>query len=288
MRMKCRPYDAELLKQYRLQLELRNLSRGTRDNYLHMILHFARFLRRPLTQAQPDDLHRFAVYLKTEKMVSSNYYNMVATALRSLYKTTLGRPFPERAFPRAKREKSLPVVLSPEETLSFLDTFVSLKARAIFHTIYATGLRVSECTHLRVRDVDSKRMLIRVEQGKGAKDRYVMLSPTLLELLREYWKVYRPTDWLFFPRSDRGRSLSVRAVQIMCSQGRLVAGLSKKMSVHTLRHSFATHLLEDGADIRLLQTLLGHQDIKTTARYLHVSTERIAAVKSPLDLLPRK
>lgn len=286
--MKCRPYDANLLKNYRLDLELRNLAPGTRDNYLRIALHFSAFLNRPLTDATPDDIRNFVVHLKCEKGVSSSYYNIAVAALRYLYGETLGRTLPSRTLLRAKSETSLPVVLSLDETRDLLQACTSLKVRAILHTVYAAGMRVSEVVGLRVRDIDSQRMVIHVQKGKGAKDRYVMLSPTLLELLRVYWKAYRPTDWLFFPRTDRSRALSVRAVQIMCGRAREKAGIAKELSVHTLRHSFATHLLEAGSDLRIIQTLLGHRNIQTTTRYLHVSTERLSATVSPLDLLHKE
>jgi site-specific recombinase XerD len=151
-------------------------------------------------------------------------------------------------------------------------------------TAYAAGLRTSEVTHLRVKDIDSKRMLIHVQQGKGRKDRYVMLSPTLLELLRAYWKAERPSGWLF-PGQDPAQPISVSAVQLACKRTLIKSGLSKQASVRTLRHSFATHLLESGTNVRTIQILLGHRSLLTTARYTHVSAETIHSTTSPLDLL---
>lgn len=287
--MKCRPCDVEVLKQFRLDLQLRNFSPGTVSNYLRVLLQFARFSQRPLAECRPETLRKFGAHLKVERQLSTSSYNVAAAALRFFCQSTLQRPLAPGLLPSGKLEIGLPVVLSPKETLEVLDApSQSLKARAILHAIYAGGLRVSEVVHLRPADIDSERMLVRVHRGKGGKDRYVMLSPTLLELLREYWKAYRPQEWLFFPRSDRSRPLSRRAVQLMCTRACQAAKIKKSASPHTLRHSFATHLLEHGTDLRVIQALLGHRNIATTTRYLHVSSDRIGATASPLDLLPKR
>lgn len=176
------------------------------------------------------------------------------------------------------------MVLSQDEVLRFFEAIPSLKHRAILMTAYAGGLRISEVTNLQVTDIDSQRMVIHVRQGKGRKDRYVMLSPQLLPLLRAYWKARRPTNWLF-PGRDPSRPISIRMVQIACQQARAEAGLKKQVTVRSLRHSFATHLLEAGTDVRTIQILLGHRSLQSTARYTHVSSTTIRAALSPLDAL---
>jgi site-specific recombinase XerD len=178
------------------------------------------------------------------------------------------------------------VILSPEEVGRFLDGVTSRKQHAILTTCYAAGLRISETLHLKPTDIDSQRMVIRVEQGKGHKDRYVMLSPKLLETLRSYWRLQRPRHWLF-PGDSAAKPLRPDAVQRTCQQARLRAGISKPVTPHLLRHAFAVHLLESGADIRTIQLLLGHGDLATTARYLRISTSKVCSTTSPLELLPR-
>ena len=184
-----------------------------------------------------------------------------------------------------KKQKKLPVVLSPDEVAQFFEAVASLKHRAILMTAYAAGLRVSEVVALRVDDIDSRRMVIRLRQAKGSKDRYVMLSPRLLAILREYWKADRPTQYLF-PGNVPDRPITARTVEKAVPGAREAAGLGKHVTVHTLRHSFATHLLEAGTDLRIIQVLLGHRSLRTTAVYTHVSTATLQATQSPLDRLP--
>jgi integrase/recombinase XerD len=180
----------------------------------------------------------------------------------------------------------LPVVLSPEEVLRFLSCVPSLKHRAILTTCYAAGLRISEALHLRLTDVDSTRMVIRIEQGKGQKDRYVMLSPKLLELLRDWWRLARPRDWLF-PSHVATQPISRSAVECACQHAHRRCRISKPITPHSLRHAFAVHLLEAGTDVRTIQLLLGHRSLSTTARYLRIATIKVCSTTSPLDWLPR-
>ena len=211
----------------------------------------------------------------------------VATgALRFLYKVTLKRPWAVEEIPMPKRPRKLPEILSPEEVRHFLDAIINHKHRAILMTAYAAGLRVSEATHLKVTDIDSQRMMLRVEQGKGMKDRYVMLSPRLLDVLRTYWKSARPTRWMF-PGEVPGQPITREAVGLACQKARRDAGITKPITPHSLRHAFATHLLESGADLRTIQLLLGHRSLATTARYLKVATTTVCATISPFDLLPQ-
>jgi integrase/recombinase XerD len=187
-------------------------------------------------------------------------------------------------IPCARKQRQLPVILSAEEVVRFFAAVPSLKHRTALMTAYAAGLRVSEVVRLRVADIDSDRMLIRVEQGKGHRDRYVMLSAQLLVMLRAYWREARPKHWLF-PGRDEGRPLDASTLQWACRNARKAAKLGKPVAVHTLRHSFATHLLEAGTDIRTIQVLLGHQNLSTTARYTQVATTTIGNTTSPFDRL---
>jgi len=200
---------------------------------------------------------------------------------------TLRHQWMVERIPLSKREKKLPVVPSPDEVAQFLHSIRSLKYRAILTTAYAAGLRISEVTRLKVSDIDSSRMAIRVEQGKYRKDRYVMLSPKLLILLRQYWQLERPKDWLF-PGKHPNQPLSPTTVRQVCREVTWTCGVKKHLTPHTLRHSFATHLLEAGTDLRVLQILLGHQSLASTARYAHIAVGRIHTTASPLDSLPQQ
>ena len=188
-------------------------------------------------------------------------------------------------IPTAKQPQTLPVVMSPEEVLRFLANVASLLHRVILTVCYAAGLRISEAVHLKPADIDSQRMVIRVEQGKGQKDRYVMLSPKLLEVLRSYWRVMRPKGWLFEGETP-GHPITTNAVQQACQKTQQIAGIRKPITPHSFRHAFAVHLLESGTDVRTIQLLLGHRSLDTTARYLRIATSKVCSTSSPLDLLP--
>ena len=210
--------------------------------------------------------------------------NQTVCALRFFYGVTLGRGDVPEHIPYAREPRKLPVVLSADEVIRFLEAVPSLKARAALTTAYAAGLRASEATHVKVADVDSQRMVIRVEQGKGGKDRNVMLSTQLLAILRTYWRLARPQHWLF-PGRDETKPIDVQVLHGACRSACAAADLTKRVTVHTLRHSFATHLLESGTDIRIIQVLLGHANLSTTARYAQVSNRLIRQTQSPLDRL---
>jgi site-specific recombinase XerD len=225
------------------------------------------------------------VHLTKARKLAPSSVSIATSALRFLYKVTLKRDWTPDDIPRPKKVFKLPVVLSPEEVAHFLACVDSLKQRTILTTAYAAGLRVSEVTHLKVQDVDSQRMMLRVDQGKGRRDRYVMLSPRLLEVLRSYWKVGRPKTWLF-PGDIPGLPISTGAVELACQKAHRAAGIAKPITPHSLRHAFATHLLETGTDVRRIQLLLGHRSLATTSRYLKIATSTVCATTSPLDLLP--
>jgi len=261
---------------------LRNLSPATQRSYLHAVTKFSRYFGRSPDRLGLEDVRAFQVYLVSQG-ISWPSLNQTVCALRFFYGVTLNRgEIPERiAYARMLRK--LPAILSPDEVVRFLEAGPSLKARAALTTAYAAGLCVSEVVGLKVCDIDSDRMLIQVRHGKGAKDRTVMLSAQLLDILRTYWRLPRPADWLF-PGRDEG-PINVTVLHAACRSAAKAAGLTKKISVHTLRHSFATHLLESGVDIRIIEVLLGHNCLSTTGRYTQVATTTIAAAQSPLDRL---
>jgi integrase/recombinase XerD len=263
-------------------MKLKNLSTRTINAYISRVSNFARHVGRSPEHLGRNDVRSYLLHLIQEKKVSWSVYNQTLAALRFLYQVTLGRRNVLERIPFPKQPMRLPVVLSPDEVAIFFAAVGDIKHRAILLTAYAAGLRLSEVIGLRVEDIDSKRMVIRVRQAKGRKDRYVMLSPRLLALLREYWKVVRPTDWLF-PGNVPGNSITGKAVHQKCVRAAQVAGLGKHVTVHTLRHSFATHLLEAGTDLRTIQVLLGHRKLETTAIYTHVSPAAVQATRSPLD-----
>lgn len=264
-------------------MSIRQFGPKTQQDYVRVVADFAGFLDRSPDQAEPEDLRRYQLHLAAQG-ASPAKMNAAVSALRFFFKVTLARAgFGER-LATVRKEDRLPQVLSPEEVALLLHCAPSLKHRAALSIAYGCGLRVSEIVHLKVADIDSARMLIRVEQGKGRKDRYVMLSPDLLELLRRWWRSARPKGWLF-PGRDPGQPITTRQLDRACKVAAATAALDKRVSMHTLRHSFATHLLERRTDIRVIQVLLGHRKLDTTARYTRVALKTLGAVKSPLSQL---
>ncbi|HKB40022.1 MAG TPA: site-specific integrase [Gemmataceae bacterium] len=264
-------------------LRLRNYARRTIDSYVGQVAAFARHFGRSPEQLGADDVRAYQLHL-LQRRVSWSSFNQAVCALRFLYRTTLGRPEQLPMIPYGKRPKTLPSVLSPDEVLHLLEAATPPRDRVLLQVAYGCGLRLNELLHLRVSDIDSARMVIHVRQGKGAKDRLVPLSLRLLQELRAYWRVCRPRTWLFPGQTADG---TMTASNIQRRFGRLVkrVGLNKHCSMHTLRHSYATHLLEAGVDVLTLKALLGHSSLQTTARYLHVSTQRLHQTPSLLDLL---
>lgn len=265
-------------------MRMRRLSPRTISAYVYQVANFANYFAKSPDLITAEEVRRYQLHLINEKQVSWSAYNQAVCALRFLYRTPLKTDQEVLDIPFPRTEQKLPVILSTDEVLRFLSAITSLKYRAILMTAYAAGLRLSEVINLRVTDIDSQRMVIRVRQGKGRKDRYVMLSPVLLKVLRLYWQAARPTTWLF-PSRVAGQPISDSAIQKACQSAARDAGLAKEVTVRTLRHCFATHLLEAGANIRLIQTLLGHRSVHTTQRYTHISTDVVCAAPSPLDLL---
>lgn len=268
-------------------MRLRNLAAETQRNYIAHVAAFARFFGRSPDALDQEAVRQYLLYLLEERKLSPEGVNQQVSALKFFYLTTLEMPWSDVDFPHVRRPHRLPVVLSHEEVVQLFDHVPSLKYRAALMMCYGAGLRVSEAVAVKIADIDSRRMLIRVEQGKGRKDRYAMLSPRLLEVLRVYWRAARPQSYLF-PSWRVGRHLNADSLQQACRDAWLRSGLRKKVTVHTLRHSFATHLLENGTDVRIIPVLLGHSRIDTTARYAAVTPQLIGATLSPLDRLDRK
>lgn len=265
---------------------IRNFAENTQLSYVQQVSAFARYFDRSPEELGPEQVRVYQNHLVQTRKLAPSSVGTATAALRFLYRVTLKRDWTPDDIPMPKKPFKLPVVLSPEEVTRFLASVDNLKHRTILMTIYAAGLRVSEATHLKVTDVDSQRMVIRVDQGKGNKDRYVMLSPRLLEALRSYWTVVRPKLWLF-PGDIPGRPITREAVGQACQKAHRACGISKPITPHSLRHAFATHLLESGADVRRIQLLLGHRSLSTTSRYLKIATSTVCATASPLDLLPK-
>jgi integrase/recombinase XerD len=240
-------------------MQVRNLSPNTQDSYVQQVSLFARHFNVSPEELGPEDIRAYQIHLTNEKKLAPGSILIAVAALRFLYRVSLKRDWNlEDVIPAPKKPQTLPVVMSPEEVLHFLCSIGSTKHRAILTTCYAAGLRISESVHLKPTDIDSQRMVIRVGQGKGQKDRYVMLSPKLLETLRNYWRIARPKGWLF-EGDVAGQPITTAAVGLACRKARRISGIRKPISPHSMRHCFAVHLLESGTDVRTIQLLLGHR-----------------------------
>jgi site-specific recombinase XerD len=266
------------------ELQRRNYSAETIRLYLHHVAAFAQHFHRSPDQLGAEHIREYQLFLIQQKKLAWSSYNQVVCALRFFYAKTLKHSILLEDLPFPRKEQRLPLIPSREEVGRILTAPRHLKSRALLMTIYAAGLRRSEAARLRVSDIDSARMTITVHHGKGQRDRVVMLSPVLLETLREYWRQYKPKQWLF-PGRNPDQPLSGNDVFVVFHNAVRYAGISKKVSPHSLRHSFATHLLESGTDLRTIQMLMGHRNLKTTARYLHISPQQLQATASPLDSL---
>jgi len=276
-----------LLRQRMLEeMQIRNFAENTQESYLMQVSLFARYFRRSPEGLGPVDIRTYQVYLTNEKKLAPGSIHIATSALRFLYAVTLKRPWDvAEVLPMPKAPQRLPVILSPEEVLHFLGSVPRLKGRTVLTVCYAAGLRISEAIALKPTDIDSKRMTVRVEQGKGQKDRYVMLSERLLVILRDWYRAARPTPWLF-PGLLPGSHVTREGINDACQLGLERSGLTKPVTPHSLRHAFATHSLEYGTDLRTIQLLMGHRSLSTTAKYLRLATSKVCATRSPLDLLP--
>jgi integrase/recombinase XerD len=266
-------------------MRLRNFSPETQRSYIHYIAGFAKHFGCSPEHLGVEAIREYQLHLIEDRKMAPESVNCFTAAAQFLFLTTLELPWSRAHFPRQYVPRKLPVVLSPTEVAIFFKHVGIIKFRAALMTCYGAGLRISEVVHLRIEDIDSSRMVIHVRDGKGAKDRYTMLSPKLLDLLRLYWRFQRPAEWLF-PAIKPNRHISANTLQQVCREASHLAGFSKRVTAHTLRHSFATHLLENGTDLRVIQSMLGHTRINSTAHYTAVSRKTVAATASPLDALP--
>ena len=264
-------------------MSVRRFTAETQREYIRAVKRLTVFLDRSPDTATAEELRLFQLHM-TETGVRPPTINATVTALRFFFRVTLDRPEATRHLVFVYEPRKLPRVLSAEEVLRLLEATPSPKHKAALSVAYGAGLRAMEVVALKVCDIDSKRMMLRVEQGKGRKDRFAMLSPQLLELLRDWWRMARPPVWVF-PGRDRINPMTTRQLNRVCHMAAKLAGLPTWVAPHTLRHSFATHLLEQSVDIRVIQVLLGHAKLDTTARYTHVATNIIREVMSPLDRL---
>ena len=281
-----RQHSAEhliLLGDYRKELILKGLSQKTQKAYIGHAKRFLISIGKPSTALTEDDAKDYIFLMLDNAKVTSSYGNQLISALSILYERILERPIDK--IPRPKKDLKLPQVLSQQEVLQILRSVENPKHCTMLFMVYAAGLRVSEVVRLKVKDIDSKRKLVRIQQSKGRKDRYVMLSEVALSQLREYYKQYKPETWLFESGTKPDGHLTERSIQKVFERACKKANINKDVGIHVLRHSFATHLLEAGTDLRYIQSLLGHSSSKTTEIYTHVSNQNIASIQSPLDRL---
>jgi len=263
---------------------LRGFSERTKESYIRGVRGIAAYYHLSPDALSNEQVRRYLLYLLDERKLAYSSANLALNAIRFLFREVLHRPRNEIDLPGPRQPQRLPEILSREEVGRILEAATDLRHKTLLMTTYAAGLRVSELCHLRIKDIDSDRMGIRVEQGKGAKDRYTLLSPHLLEQLRRYWRTYQPNEWLFVHRNGTD-PLPVETVQRSFYRARDKAGIRKRGGVHSLRHAFATHLLEAGVDIHTIQKLLGHRSIQSTLRYFHLAQVKLLGTRSPLDLL---
>lgn len=266
------------------QMQLKGFSGRTIENYTKSILSLAKYYKTSPDLLSTEQIRNYIQYQIIEKKLSRSWLNILISALKILFCEVLKREWNQLDIPRPRREKKLPVVLSKEETTKLFACIRNIKHRALLTLTYSSGLRISEVKNLKPCDIDSQRMQIRIIQAKGFKDRYAVLSSVALELLRNYYKIFRPAEWLF--ETKKGKSISLRQIQHIFKAAVKEAGINKKASVHTLRHSFATHMMEQGVSLPIIQQLLGHKSLRTTSVYLHVQQYTLDSVKSPLDSFP--
>ena len=274
---------SSLFDKMKMNLVLRGYSPKTVKSYLMHVRLFSEYYYESLEALGEDDVRNYLYYI-IKRNLSTSYINSAYSAIRFMYESTLGRDWDMKNIPRIKNAKKLPIILSRKEIKLLFDFTPNLKHKAILMTTYSAGLRVSEVSCLKVSDIDSNNMQILISSGKGNKDRYSLLSKSNLDILRLYWKSYRPSHWLF-PGMPSDKSISPRSIQSIFRDSKVRAGIKSSASVHSLRHSFATHLLENGTDLGYIQKLLGHSNVQTTSIYLHLRRMDVLNVVSPLDTL---
>lgn len=273
----------ELKEKMRRYMKLGHAT-NTTQNYLGHVTRFIEHFERSPTEITSEEIQEYLIYQINDRKISRGNVSQTISSLRILYKYILRLPWTEWDIQRPKEKKRIPVVFSGTEIKRILSATINLKYRTMFSVIYSGGLRPSECCKLRAEDIDSKRMFIRVNQGKGDKDRDTLLSDLALKGLRQYYRQYHPDEWLFFG-SEKSKYISIRQIQIEFKAAMIQAGITKKGSLKSLRHSFATHLLEMGTDIRIIQKYLGHASIVTTTIYTHVARQMLSSIQSPMDCL---
>ena len=269
------------------ELQLRGITLRTQTAYLREIAKLENYFNRSPEELGEEEVKEYLVHMLEDRGLSSGTYKFYAAGIKFLYRTTLNRGEVVEKIKYPKAKIKLPVVLDLSEVRALLSVMENLKHLAVLTITYAAGLRVSETAYLKVTDIDSKRMMVRVRQGKGGKDRYTILSKTTLECLREYWRAYRPKDWLFEGQQE-GSHICYTSIRNIFVEAKERAGITKPVGPHSLRHAFATHLIEAGTSLHHVQLLLGHKSPKTTTVYLHVSKMNLAQVCSPLDSIPEE
>ncbi|NOW89766.1 site-specific recombinase XerD [Clostridium beijerinckii] len=275
----------QVLEKLQFDVELRGLSKHTQAEYYTKVKIFLDHFNRPATELDEKDIRKFLHYLSTEKGLTSGSVNSYNSGLRFLYGVILNATLNYKQIPRHRRQRKFPEILTKSEIQSLFDACDNLRDKCILMTLYGAGLRLSEVASLKVTDIDSKKMQLFIRNAKGSKDRYALLSQANLEILRVYWKSYRPKEWLFYSRVNTGTHITSKAVQNIFHKYIEKANISKKVTVHSLRHSFATHLLESGISIFHIKQLLGHSDISSACFYLHLLKIQSLNVQSPLDFL---
>lgn len=277
---------SQLRQQMIRDMQLKRFSPRTQASYLYAVTALARYYKQSPDKIDDKQIQDYLLFLMNERKLSWSTCDLQASGIEFFRRVTMNRPGSRFSLPRRQQAQRLPEVLSTREVENVLGCVKNLKHRVMLMTTYDGGLRLNEVLHLKVTDVDGQRMMIRVEQGKGNKDRYTVLSKRLLEELRVYWKIYRPTAWLF-PGRDPNKPLHETSLQKVFQAALKKAGIRKPASVHTLRHCFATHLLEANVDVRRIQNLMGHKHIQTTMRYMQVTQKHVGSTPGPLDLLER-
>ncbi|MGI6449001.1 MAG: tyrosine-type recombinase/integrase [Desulfitobacteriia bacterium] len=274
----------EILAKLKFEVELRGLSKNTKDEYYTKVKLFQEFFDNPATELSTEHVRQFLHYLTTEKKLTSGSVNTYNAGLRFLYSKTLDINLDVRKIPRHRKHRILPAIFTKKELQALFNACDNLRDKCILMTLYGAGLRlISEVAALKVSDIDSQKMQLFIRDAKGNKDRYALLSQANLKILRKYWKAYRPEEWLFYSRNRTGTHITARAVQNIFQKYVAKAKITKPVTVHSLRHSFATHLLEDGTDIFRIKQMLGHTDITATCFYLHLIKIESLNVISPLD-----
>jgi integrase/recombinase XerD len=270
------------------ELQLRNYADNTIERYLDAVQKFAEFFGKSPQRLGSEQVRKFLLHLVQQRKLAPSTVEIHRAALKFLYVKTLHRAWFDESIPRARKRQRLPAILSTEEVTRILDHTTNIKHWVMIATFYATGLRCNELRNLKISDIDSQRMVIHVREAKGGIPRDIALSPALLERLRVYWRRSKPKDWLFPSKMRPQQMMERKSIRFACHVAARRAGIDKPVTPHVFRHSFATHMLEAGADLRTIQILLGHADIQTTARYLRVSTRRLQAAPSPFDALALK